>query len=131
MAEQKYRLFTRADFDGVVCGALFNELNMINDIVFAEPNDMQQGSVRACRPRNCANAAWDKPSFTRVSLNWAGVTSCKNYRRSLERPDPGGAPFRHATEFLQREQIRSPDHLLGNVALHLRHLRSLGTSRDG
>ena len=45
MAEQKYRLFTRADFDGVVCGALFNELNMINDIVFAEPNDMQQGRV--------------------------------------------------------------------------------------
>jgi len=38
-------LVTRADFDGVVCGALFNELNMINDIVFAEPNDMQQGRV--------------------------------------------------------------------------------------
>ncbi len=45
MAEQKYRLITRADFDGVVCGALFNELDMIDDIVFAEPNDMQQGRV--------------------------------------------------------------------------------------
>ena len=43
MAEPKYRLITRADFDGVVCGALFSELNMIDDIVFAEPNDMQQG----------------------------------------------------------------------------------------
>ena len=40
MAEPKYRLITRADFDGVVCGALFSELNMIDDIVFAEPNDM-------------------------------------------------------------------------------------------
>ena len=45
MAEKKYRLITRADFDGVVCGALFNELEMIDDIVFAEPNDMQQGRV--------------------------------------------------------------------------------------
>ncbi|NQU62295.1 MAG: exopolyphosphatase [Rhodospirillales bacterium] len=45
MAENKYRLITRADFDGVVCGALFNELEMIDDIVFAEPNDMQQGRV--------------------------------------------------------------------------------------
>ncbi|NQV84805.1 MAG: exopolyphosphatase [Rhodospirillales bacterium] len=45
MTEQKYRLITRADFDGVVCGALFNELDMIDDIVFAEPNDMQQGRV--------------------------------------------------------------------------------------
>ncbi len=43
MAEGKHRLVTRADFDGVVCGALFNELDMIDDIVFAEPNDMQQG----------------------------------------------------------------------------------------
>jgi nanoRNase/pAp phosphatase (c-di-AMP/oligoRNAs hydrolase) len=45
MAEQKFRLITRADFDGVVCGALFGELGMIDDIVFAEPNDMQQGRV--------------------------------------------------------------------------------------
>lgn len=45
MSESKYRLITRADFDGVVCGALFNELEMIDDIVFAEPSDMQQGRV--------------------------------------------------------------------------------------
>ncbi|MCH7832635.1 MAG: exopolyphosphatase [Proteobacteria bacterium] len=45
MAEKKFRLITRADFDGVVCGALFNELEMIDDIVFTEPNDMQQGRV--------------------------------------------------------------------------------------
>ncbi len=45
MAEKKFRLITRADFDGIVCGALFNELEMIDDIVFAEPNDMQQGRV--------------------------------------------------------------------------------------
>ena len=41
MAEKKFRLITRTNFDGVVCGALFNELEMINDIVLTEPNDMQ------------------------------------------------------------------------------------------
>ncbi|MEE3051761.1 MAG: hypothetical protein VX535_09330 [Pseudomonadota bacterium] len=40
MAEKKFRLITRADFDGVVCEALFNKLEMVDDIVFTEPNDM-------------------------------------------------------------------------------------------
>ena len=45
MAEKKFRLITRADFDGVVCEALFTKLEMVDDIVFTEPNDMQQGRV--------------------------------------------------------------------------------------
>ena len=55
MNEQKYRLITRADFDGVVCGALFSELSMIDDIVFAEPNDMQQGYVPVSKNDISAN----------------------------------------------------------------------------
>jgi nanoRNase/pAp phosphatase (c-di-AMP/oligoRNAs hydrolase) len=45
MTDNKFRLVTRMDFDGVVCGALFNELEMIEDIFFAEPNLMQAGKV--------------------------------------------------------------------------------------
>ncbi len=45
MAEQKFNLITRADFDGVVCGALFMELGIINKVDFAEPADMQHGRV--------------------------------------------------------------------------------------
>jgi len=45
MADKKFRLVTRADFDGVVCGALFNEMEMIDDVSFAEPNEMQAGAV--------------------------------------------------------------------------------------
>jgi nanoRNase/pAp phosphatase (c-di-AMP/oligoRNAs hydrolase) len=43
--DQKYRLVTRADFDGVVCGALLKEREMINDVLFAEPKDMQAGRI--------------------------------------------------------------------------------------
>ena len=45
MSDKKYRLVTRADFDGVVCGTLLKELEMIDDTLFAEPADMQAGNV--------------------------------------------------------------------------------------
>lgn len=40
-----YRLVTRSDFDGLVCAALLKELNMIHDILFVHPKDMQDGKV--------------------------------------------------------------------------------------
>jgi nanoRNase/pAp phosphatase (c-di-AMP/oligoRNAs hydrolase) len=45
MAETKHRLITRSDFDGVTCAALFRELDMIDEIKFVHPKDMQDGSV--------------------------------------------------------------------------------------
>jgi len=45
MSQQKYRLVTRSDFDGLVCAVLLNELEMIDDIKFVHPKDMQDGKV--------------------------------------------------------------------------------------
>ncbi|MGL4994571.1 MAG: exopolyphosphatase [Deefgea sp.] len=45
MADQKYRLVTRSDFDGLVCAVLLNELDLIDDILFVHPKDMQDGKV--------------------------------------------------------------------------------------
>ncbi|MEG6586102.1 exopolyphosphatase [Dendrosporobacter sp. 1207_IL3150] len=46
MAEQKkYRLVTRSDFDGLVCAVLLREMNMLEDIKFVHPKDMQDGKV--------------------------------------------------------------------------------------
>ncbi len=41
----KHRLVTRSDFDGLVCAALLRELDMIDDIKFVHPKDMQDGKV--------------------------------------------------------------------------------------
>ena len=41
----KYRLVTRSDFDGLVCAALLKELDMIDDIKFVHPKDMQDGKI--------------------------------------------------------------------------------------
>lgn len=45
MAEGKYRLITRSDFDGLVCAVLLRELDMIDDILFVHPKDMQDGKI--------------------------------------------------------------------------------------
>ncbi|MBK7464890.1 MAG: exopolyphosphatase [Betaproteobacteria bacterium] len=45
MMTQKFRLVTRSDFDGLVCAVLLNELNLIDDIKFVHPKDMQDGKV--------------------------------------------------------------------------------------
>ncbi len=45
MTQEKFRLVTRSDFDGLVCAVLLNELNLIDDIKFVHPKDMQDGKV--------------------------------------------------------------------------------------
>lgn len=45
MASEKFRLVTRSDFDGLVCAVLLNELDLIDDIKFVHPKDMQDGKV--------------------------------------------------------------------------------------
>ena len=45
MPQEKFRLVTRSDFDGLVCAVLLNELDLIDDIKFVHPKDMQDGKV--------------------------------------------------------------------------------------
>jgi nanoRNase/pAp phosphatase (c-di-AMP/oligoRNAs hydrolase) len=39
----KYRLVTRSDFDGLVCAVLLRVLDMIDEITFVHPKDVQDG----------------------------------------------------------------------------------------
>ncbi len=45
MAASQFRLVTRSDFDGLVCGVLLKELDLIDEIAFVHPKDMQDGKV--------------------------------------------------------------------------------------
>lgn len=45
MAQEKFRLVTRSDFDGLVCAVLLNELDLIDEIKFVHPKDMQDGKI--------------------------------------------------------------------------------------
>ena len=44
-ASPKKRLITRSDFDGLVCAMLLKELDIIDDIKFVHPKDVQDGKV--------------------------------------------------------------------------------------
>ena len=41
----KFRLITRSDFDGLVCAVLLKHLNLIDEIKFVHPKDMQDGKI--------------------------------------------------------------------------------------
>jgi nanoRNase/pAp phosphatase (c-di-AMP/oligoRNAs hydrolase) len=46
MSNGKYRLITRSDFDGVASAVLLKELDMIDEILFVHPKDMQDGKIQ-------------------------------------------------------------------------------------
>jgi len=46
MKATKFRLVTRSDFDGLVCAVLLKHLEMVDDILFVHPKDMQDGKVQ-------------------------------------------------------------------------------------
>ena len=52
MSGRKYRLVTRSDFDGLVCAVLLRSLDLIDDITFVHPKDVQDGVVEVTDRRH-------------------------------------------------------------------------------
>ena len=44
-ANKRFRLVTRSDFDGLVCAVLLKHLDLIDEILFVHPKDMQDGKI--------------------------------------------------------------------------------------
>ena len=42
---ERYRLVTRSDFDGLVCAALLRQMDILGDVKFVHPRDVQDGKV--------------------------------------------------------------------------------------
>ena len=53
------RLVTRSDFDGLVCAMLLKELNIIDDIKFVHPKDVQDGKVELTENDITTNLPYD------------------------------------------------------------------------
>ncbi|MDR2659328.1 MAG: exopolyphosphatase [Spirochaetaceae bacterium] len=54
------RLITRADFDGLACGALLESLGLIDEWLFAHPKDIQDGLIDATKNDIVANVPYIK-----------------------------------------------------------------------
>lgn len=44
-ATKKFRLITRSDMDGLICAVILKELDLIDEIKFVHPKDMQDGLI--------------------------------------------------------------------------------------
>ncbi|MEB3289161.1 MAG: exopolyphosphatase [Leptolyngbya sp.] len=45
VTNDRHRLVTRSDFDGLVCAVLMKDMGLIEDILFVHPKDMQDGKI--------------------------------------------------------------------------------------
>ena len=57
--EQKKRLVTRSDFDGLVCAMLLREIGLIEDIKFVHPKDVQDGKIELSENDITTNLPFD------------------------------------------------------------------------
>ena len=57
--EQKKRLVTRSDFDGLACAMMLRELNLIDDIKFVHPKDVQDGKIELSQNDITTNLPYD------------------------------------------------------------------------
>ena len=60
MSTSRYRLVTRADFDGLVCAALLKELDLIDEIRFVHPKDIQDRKVEITARDITTNVPYDE-----------------------------------------------------------------------
>ncbi|MCU0559808.1 MAG: exopolyphosphatase [Desulfobacterales bacterium] len=108
------RLITRADFDGSVCAALLLEVGLVEEILYAHPNDLQEnripvgaGDILANVPYVAGCAMWfDHHSSERERLSlqggFAGLSADAPSAAQVvfdyfrDRPPHGGRLARHA-----------------------------------
>jgi len=61
--EKKYRLVTRSDMDGLVCAVILKQLNLIDEITFVHPKDMQDGKIEITANDIVTNLPYCKEAF--------------------------------------------------------------------
>ncbi len=57
--EQKKRLVTRSDFDGLACAMMLKEMDLIDEIKFVHPKDVQDGKVELSENDITTNLPYD------------------------------------------------------------------------
>lgn len=59
MEKEVKRLVTRSDFDGLACAMMLKELNMIDEIKFVHPKDVQDGKIELSKNDITTNLPYD------------------------------------------------------------------------
>lgn len=74
----KYRLITRSDMDGLVCGVLLKTLGIIEDVTFAHPKDMQDGLIEVTSKDITTNLPYVEGVYLALDHHASEVERVKN-----------------------------------------------------
>ena len=103
------RLVTRADFDGLVCGALVTKFEKIDDYLYVEPKFMQDGLVEIRRGDIIANlpyhpncTLWFDHHITNTTPELSNSRSCSAKAAFASRPAPRASFTNTITELAQQ-----------------------------
>ncbi|MBI5208689.1 MAG: exopolyphosphatase [Elusimicrobia bacterium] len=95
---KRYRLVTKADFDGMACGVLCKELDLIDGVAFAHPDEVDDGSfeitdgdITAGLPyREQAHIAFDHAPFASRSAG-----SADHWKVAFDAPSTARVIYNH------------------------------------
>lgn len=96
--EKRYRLVTRSDFDGLVCAVLLRELDMIDEIKFVHPKDMQDGLIAITGDDITTNLPYVDGvylAFDHHVSEMIRVSDKKNYIIDPEAPSAARVVYKH------------------------------------
>lgn len=95
---KKFRLVTRSDFDGLVCGILLRELGMIADVKFVHPKDVQDGKVELSDSDITTNLPYDPRvhlAFDHHASEVKRVGKSQNYITNPNAPSAARVVYQH------------------------------------
>ncbi|MCK4944797.1 MAG: exopolyphosphatase [Alphaproteobacteria bacterium] len=95
----KYRLITRSDMDGITCAALLKEIEMVSEIKFAHPKDMQDGTIEVTSNDIITNLPWHPAAHIvfdhHTSEEERNSTPAKNRVNDPSAPSAASVVYRH------------------------------------
>jgi nanoRNase/pAp phosphatase (c-di-AMP/oligoRNAs hydrolase) len=86
-----HRLVTRSDFDGLVCAMLLTELDLIDDILFVHPKDMQDGKIDLGERDITTNLPYDPRAGLVFDHHHSEVTRVGEHENHIIDPDAPSA----------------------------------------
>ncbi|MBF0429168.1 MAG: exopolyphosphatase [Magnetococcales bacterium] len=98
--QQKYRLVTRSDFDGLVSAMLLRELEMIDDILFVQPKDMQDGKIPITARDIITNLPYSPDAYLVIDHHSSeaertGILNAPNYVNKPFAPSAAHVVYQH------------------------------------
>ena len=88
--DSKYRLITRDDFDGLACSLLLKKLDLIDEILFVHPRQMQYGQVTLTDKDISANLPYVAGIYMAFDHHISEIirvgSDCRNFICNPEKP---------------------------------------------